>query len=901
MRATLILSLVAGCGSAPVPPADMALPAPDLNGYHGWTIRSSAEVDADGKAVSQPQFDPQGWYPAEVPSTVVGTLVDDGRYGDPFIGTGLLDIPGTTDYPVGGSFAYSEMTASNPFRVPWWYRAPLSIAGGAAGRRVWLRLGGVNYRGALWVNGQQVADESRIVGTFRAFEFDVTSLVTPGGENAIAVEVSPPTLDALALSFVDWGPAPADKDMGLWRPVSVIVTGPVRLRDAYVHPRLDLKSLATAELTVSAELENGSDAPVDAVVEGTIETIHISQKVTLGPREKRHIAFDPAHFPTLKMASPRLWWPRPLGAQDLYRLDIAVSVGGTRSDGAAVSFGVRDVSSELTLEGYRLFRVNGRPILIRGGGFAPDLFLRDSPQRLEDQIRYAAEMGLNALRLEGKVGTEDLYDLADRYGIFLLAGWSCCDQWEWWTANASDHPGDGWTSEDRAVAPASLADQIRLLRNHPSALAWLTGSDRAPPEEIQKQYVDVLTSLDWPNPMIAGASAEDAPPLGPTGVKMSGPYMWVPPSYWSTDHNNGGAFGFNTETSPGAAIPPLETLKKFIPADHLWPPDDVWLYHAGGRHGAGDGWDASHQISVFRNAQAARYGGSDAALDFTRVAQLAAYEGERAMFEAYGKNKYHATGVVQWMFNNQWPSLIWNLFDWYLKPGGGYFGARKANEPIHIQYGYDDGSVQVVSSLLVASLGLHAEARVIDRDGKLISKADATVNVEADAVVTALTLALPTSVEGNVYFVDLSLSDSSGVPLSRNLYWLSTKPDVIDPATASYYVTLTSQYADFTGLRAMSPAAIMAAASLATDGADEVVTCTLSNPTTALAFFTRVEVTGARDEEVVPIRWSDNYVTLLPGETRVLQARYRAADRKGAPPSLRIEGWNVPRTILPVQ
>src|SRR5205823_6016430 len=181
--------------------------------------------------------------------------------------------------------------------------------------------------------------------------------------------------------------------------------------------------------------------------------------------ERRTIHVGPAEAPQLRLSNPRVWWPYRMGAAELYTASVSVSVESRPSAAAQVQFGIRQVTSELTDKGYRLFRINGKPILIRGGGWSSDIFERPlSAQRLEAQLRYVREMGLNTIRQEGKLETDDFYEATDRLGILVMPGWCCCDQWEKW---------DKWDAENYTVGPDSLRDQLLRLRTHPSIFVWL--------------------------------------------------------------------------------------------------------------------------------------------------------------------------------------------------------------------------------------------------------------------------------------------------------------------------------------------------------------------------------------------------------------------------------------------
>ena len=324
----------------------------------------------------------------------------------------------------------------------------------------------------------------------------------------------------------------------------------------------------------------------------------------------------------------------------------------------------------------RVFSINGKNILIRGGGWSPDMMMREDAQRLRDQFRYVQDMGLNTIRLEGKLEIKEFFDLADEHGILLIAGWCCCSHWEHWP---------NWKPQDFTIAEQSARDQIYRLRGHPSLLAWMNGSDNPPPPDVEQTYLKVEKDLLWPNPVISSATAKLAGFSGESGVKMTGPYEYVAPSYWQTDKSDsshlqcnqggcGGAYGFNTETSMGPAVPPIESIRAMVGKDHLWPIDEVWNYHAGG--------GAFKDLHVFTDALNARFGPATSAEDYAVKSQMQTYEGVRAMYEAYSRNKYVSTGVIQWMLNNAWPSMIWHLYDFYLRPGGGYFGAKKAMEPL---------------------------------------------------------------------------------------------------------------------------------------------------------------------------------------------------------------------------
>jgi exo-1,4-beta-D-glucosaminidase len=849
-----------------------------------WSIQSSAKVKEKGDVISTPQFSPAGWYPTAVPSTVVAALVENKLYTEPYFGMNLRSIPGC-NYPLGENFSNLPMPANSPFRSSWWYRTEFNLPESERGRAVWLHFDGINFRANIWLNGRKVADSKDVAGTFRLYEFNVTELAQPGRVNALAVEVFPPQPDDLALTWVDWNPAPPDKNMGLWHDVYVTTSGPVALRYPQVITRLDLPSLETAHLTVSAELRNTSGRAVRGALNGRIEGIQFSQPVSLAANETRLVTFTPEQFRPLNISRPRLWWPVGMGPQNLYDLELSFETDGRLSDRQTTRFGIREVTSEVDQEKHLVFKVNGRNILIRGGGWAPDMLLRYNPERLEQEFRYVKDMGLNTIRLEGKLESDYFYELADREGILIMAGWCCCDHWEHWTHHEDYEKGPTWDREDYTVAAHSQEDQVRRLRNHPSVLVWLNGSDNPPPPDVEKMYIAILKKYHWPNPYLSSATAKVSKETGASGVKMAGPYEWVPPSYWLLDKTLGGAHGFATEISPGPAVPPIESLRRMLPAEHLWPIDEHWYYHAGGQQ--------FRTLSVFTKALNARYGPAKNVEDYAAKSQLMAYEGQRAMFEGYARNKYQSGGVIQWMLNNAWPSMIWHLYDYYLRPGGGYFGTKKACEPVHVQYSYDDRSVVVVNGTYRPLDRVKVTAKVFDIN--LVEKysEQADLQVPADGVARAFVIP---DIQGltRTYFLKLTLSAAGGPVVSTNFYWLSTRDDVLDWKKSTWYYTPTESFADFTSLQSLPSVQLNASSRVERRGDNEVARVKVENPGSSLAFAVHLQIKRGRDgEEVLPVLWEDNYFPLMPGEKRELTATYKVKDLRGSSPVLVIEGWNV--------
>jgi exo-1,4-beta-D-glucosaminidase len=527
--------------------------------------------------------------------------------------------------------------------------------------------------------------------------------------------------------------------------------------------------------------------------------------------------------------------------------------------------------------------VNGRPLLIRGGGWASDLLLRPVPKRVDAQLRYARQMGLNTIRLEGKLESDRFFDDADRLGILVLPGWMCCDAWQnnW-----------GWSGQDQAVARGSMVSQARRLRNHPSVIAFLIGSDQAPRPVLERMYVHALRGANWPDPILGSASDDETPLLGRTGVKMTGPYEWVPPVYWYARRAPGGDRGFNTETSAGASIPEIESLRRMLtPVERqaLWRTPSRRQSHAG----VGD--SVFKNFSVFARAMDARFGRPGSLATFVRDAQAMQYENERAMFEAFSANRYRATGVIQWMFNNAWPSLHWNLFDYYLEPNGSTFGAQKANEAVHIQYDYRTHGVIVVNDRPSPAGLFTANAEVFGVDGRRRYARSATVWLSGDDVRRPFAIpSLPHL--SRAYFLRLRLFGPRSGRVSTNTYWLSTAPETLAWRRTNWYLTPTRTYANLRALSDLPAVRPVVTACIARDGRQgSTMRVTVSNDGPHVLFFVRLRLANTHGGDIVPVHWSDDDLTLMPGERRVVRVSYGSGDAA----RLVANGWNMSTTVLP--
>ncbi|MEO6633359.1 MAG: glycoside hydrolase family 2 protein, partial [Mucilaginibacter sp.] len=568
------------------------------------------------------------------------------------------------------------------------------------------------------------------------------------------------------------------------------------------------------------------------------------------------------------------------GKPELNRIELSSITGGQVSNELSENFGIRQVSSVMIDDNKaRKFVINGKPIMLRGAAWSPDIFQRRSRERQEQELKLVRDMNMNVVRSEGKLEDDSFYEICDREGLLVMTGWMCCGAWQY---------PEKWDAAKRSVAMASDSSVMYWLRNKPSMLTWLNGSDMPPRDKkVEADWLAIEAHLKWPNPTIASANETASKVSGPTGVKMAGPYDWVPPAYWEGDTSKyGGAWSFATEISPGPSIPPYESLIKFIPKDSINNKSLDWLYHCGTMQFG--------NTKIFDTALYARYGKPADIMDYLNKAQLQNYEGHRAMMEGYGLKKHNnATGVVQWMLSNPWPSLIWHTYDYYLYPAGTYFGIKKSLEPLHVMYSYHTNTVNIINSTLQPFTNLTVRATIYNLDGTEKFTEDNLQNVDGDGIKQCFALH---DIEGlsAVYFLRLELKNSSGKVESINWYWLSAKKDELNWKKSTWYYTPQSVFADYSPLSNMPKANLKVSHTSAKveNGASHKIT--LTNIGKSVAFFVHIRALKEKGgEDILPVIFEDNYIILAPGETRTINCSYLNKDAGNGEPYILINGWNV--------
>ncbi len=938
-------------GAAPLAAAGIQLASPagtgasDVSnlGSAGWKVQSSAVATQTGAQISTPGFDTGTWLPvsnddAGAPGTEIEALAQNGKCPG---NTALEPVDQSSGGPHSVFFSTNVQTCYgfmnkigsvtvNQFSVPWWWRTDFTpnLATGQAARLI---VNGVVGSASVWVNGHQVATSATVTGAYTRFAFNITGFIV-AGTNSLAIEVNPNDPASMyTLDNVDWTQIPPDNNTGIQFPVQLQVDGTLAVGNSHVN-QSDAADLSSAALTVKTDVTNNAQSPQTGTVTATITPpgngtpITVSQAVTVPASTTQTVTFAPAGFPALTIANPQIWWPYQLGAQPLYTLGVTVAQGSTQFNSTSETFGIRTVTSYLTgsnaiePSGARAFKINGVPIVIRGGGFDPNLFLHYSAADTAKQIALMKNMGLNTIRLEGHIMPGDWFQQMDAAGILVNGGFQCCDAWE---------VSGSLTQAQQDVLQNSAQTIGTNLRNDPSVFSF-QWSDNQPTATQESVSIAGFTAADFypQTPLIASAEYKSTATLGPAGEK-EGPYDWVPPDYWydtthlgtdSTVTNAGGSWGYDSEQSAGDTVPTLDSLNRFMSASdlaNLWQKPKFNQYHLNYEPRCKTGYSFG-TLCHFDTALSSRYGPWSSLSQYVEQAQAQDYENTRAQFEAFidhaNNTPLPSTGTIYWQMNKGWPSLLWNLYNSDGDQAGSYFGAQEANRSVHALYALDNGTVTLDNLTNTPQSGLSVEAKVYSLAGAVLDDQTASnITLASQKVLTrVLTPKVPAGNPVQVYFVELVLRQSGSLA-DRNVYWLSTQPDVVNwTKSLGQPVGVISSYANLQALQTLPQSAITASAATTTQagpgGADRATTVTVTNTSpSTVAFLLRADVrrgtAGGQelpgDSELQSSIWQGNDITLFPGESQKLTVTWNSADLQGATPVVSVSGWNVPKTDIP--
>lgn len=823
----------------------------------GWLKINSASLPEAGLEVSTAAYQPEGWYAATVPGTVLTTLVDNGVYEEPLYGEN-----------------------NRPEKIPeylchtdWWYRNEVDIPLSYKGKHIWLNFNGINYAADVWVNGKRVGP---IKGAFIRGNFDITPYVKAGEKAVVAVCISPQPhtgvpsehtmgtiggpcggvgrLDGPTFGCAngwDWLSGIRDRNSGIWQGVYLSATEGVIVKDPFVTTDLPLPRTDQASVTVQAVLQNVTGEAQAGVVKGSFGDVSFERQVTLRPYTTETVSFTPENCPQLLVENPKLWWPNGLGEPDMYTLRLSFEQGGTVSDARDVDFGIREITYGIPNSDKLALTVNGVRVFCKGGNWGMDEALKRIPrERLEAQVRLHKLANFNMIRNWGGQSTsDDLYDLCDKYGILV---WD-----EFFQFNSID-------PLDHDLYMANVRDKVLRTRNHPSIAVWCGRNEAYPPKYLDDAVRYLLAEID-PTRHYQSNSG------GAYGCNSGGPYEWqTPHDYYcfSELKNFNKAETFKTEIG-AMSVPTLESVQGMMSEKDWNGITDAWAEHnftsGGGRK--------------LLKAMTGRYGHVRNVADFVRKAQMMNYEGHRAMYEGrLGQMFKPVQGILLWMSVAAQPSFVWQIFHYDLEPNASFFALKKACEQVHIQFSERGGGIlQVVNHLPSALEGAKGRIVMYNLDGSVAGTKEYDVAAAPCSVADLGAVEWPAGLS-DVHFIKVELVDKEGGLLSDNFYWRSR----------------LEEPADMSVLDDMPTVKLSTKASYTVEDGKMQMKVTLRNPGNHVALMAHLQLRQAKTgKRVLPVYYSDNYVSLAPKETKTISIEASEKDLDGEKPLVVVDGWNV--------
>ncbi len=866
-----------------------------VDGHGGtslWEMKKASEVSARAEDLSKPGFGTEGWMPAVVPGTVLNSLVYNGVYPEPYFGLNNKLTSGLIpDISIAGRDFYT-----------YWFRTEFDAVPVAKDERIWMQVDGVNYRAEFWLNGKMVCFVS---GMFNRQFVDVTDYVSREGSNVLAVKVYPidePGGPRKGTSK-SWGAAGEfrnggngeigknvsmlmtvgwdftfldgirDRNTGIWRDIRFFRSGKVMLNHPFVKSELN-DSYDSSAQTVSVEVRNPGFGTQKVKVTGEIlgEGITFSKDVTVLRGLTETVEFTPADFPQLVMDNPRLWWPVNKGKPEMYTAVLKVEQKGVVQDSISVRFGIREITSDTdTPDKSRRFYVNGRPIFIKGTNWIPENMLRTSDERTYAELRYTAQSGVNLIRQWGGGITESdrFYDLCDSLGIMV---WT-----EFWMTGDTKHP------VDRGLYLQNVESTVKRIRNHPSLAYYVCSNESTEMPGIR----DLIMELDGTRGYQMQSEC--------AGVHDGSPYKTVNPMrhYENTASDRGSRVdGFNPEYG-APCLPTVECLREMMPEEDLWPVNrEVWDYSDG---------NGFHQMSTLYVDLVNMYGESDSIDEFAMKGQFVGAMNYKSIWEVWNYNKFGygdrwASGFLYWYHNSAVRQVCGRMWDWSLEPTAALYAAANACEPLHPQFDYLKNTVSVVNDYYQSFKGYTVVAEVWNIDSKKVWSKSAKVDLPEDGVANdVFVIDFPEDISP-VHFIKLRLLDENGIQVGSNFYWRSDdvyegKKTLTGPATSGFETISDLDRASVT----------VSKMNVRTDDRSNYIDLTLKNSRKAISFFTQIQWLDSEGKPVRPSYYTDNFFSMLPGETRKITIETAGRDLPAGEYTLVVKGFNTARQEIDIR
>jgi hypothetical protein len=887
-------------------------------------LQSSVLISSPGAEISTLQYKSKVyWFPVRVPSTVLTGLVANKIYPDPYSGLNNMLIPDASDefnkkYSLE-QFSYLPNNP-NPWKNPYWYRTTFNVPASDQGRCFQLIFKGINYRAAVWLNGKQIADSTEMAGMFAEYSLDVSKQIKAGSDNVLAVKIYPldypglpatEQLKALGDFFEnggptgdigknvtmlcsigwDWIPPVRDRNMGIWLPVYLRTSGGVTIGDPMIVTSLpELPDTTKAKISLNLRLvnhnkidENGKLSIIIAPENFKGKPLEFSKNVTIVKNSPAIIDLNGENTTELNIQNPVLWWPNGYGKPNLYRIRLQYSDNTGISDDTSFVFGIRTVSTKaVNVNGFfrRDFYVNGKRMHLTGGAWVPDMMLNRDSVRYDYEMHLCRNSNINLVRIWGGGVTpcDEFFEAADRYGLLV---WS--DFWITGDTQGEFKGSPDWPIEGN-IFIKNVKSTILRIRNHPSLLVWTGGNEGHARKELYDSMRESIISLDGTRPFIPSSSGFAKLPSGwngawpdnlSSGVYSGGPYTWQDPKIYYSKAAAGRDWVFKDETGIPSQ-PPYNIMSKIIP-DLTWdnklpfPLNNSWGYH--------DACTGNGRYDLYYKEMVKRYGEPASMEDFCNKMQLMNAVGYQGIFEAAGSKLNDIGGVLLWKVNSAFPSVVWQVYDWFLMPNAGYYFMQNACESVHIQLNPTNLKVMAINRTNHIVTGLIAHIDIFGMDSKSIYHEEKNVILSNTEVKETADLTSALSGAKGVNFVVLNLKNNIGRIISHNVYWLSNDGDY-KPLQELQKTTLDMKV--LTSEKSKS---------------ESSWTIQISNKTKSLAFFIRQQLMLG-DEEILPSYWTSNYFTLAPSETLRVTVSCPAVKSDGKNPEIKISGLNVSEQVL---
>ncbi|MCW3091682.1 MAG: csxA 5 [Ferruginibacter sp.] len=852
------------------------------HGNSSWTMKKAGEVAANAADISSPGFNAKDWLPAIVPGTVLNSLVYDKVYPEPYYGiNNKLSENLIPDIAKVGQEFYT-----------YWFRTNFTIPADYKDKNVWLQLDGINYRAEVWLNGTLV---NTIAGMFMQRFIDITDFAKIGELNGLAIKVYPVDnpgsnkakpwrargenrnggdgnigLNTTMLMSVGWDftfkDGIRDRNTGIWKSIALYATNKAALRHPFVKSNLAKPAYDKADETISVEVHNVAMRTIKCVVKGEIvgEGIQFEKSIDLLRGEDKELVFTSKEFPQLLIHNPRLWWPRFKGNPELYELKLKIFIEGILADSVNTRFGIREITVDRNSpDSSKKFYVNGRKIFIRGSNWIPEAMLRNSDERMYAELRYTKQSGINLLRLwGGGIAESDyFYQLCDEFGLLV---WQ-----EWWLTGDTKHP------LDKDAYFSNLQSTVKRIRNHPS-LAFYVASNESTEVSGTKE---LLVKLDGTRPYQMQSETD--------GVHDGSPYQQVNPMqhYENTASDRGSRVdGFNPEYG-APTLPTVEMLRETMAEKDLWPINkEVWDYLDG---------NGFHNMTTKYTALVNNYGASNSIDAFAKKAQLVGALNSKSIWEVWNYNKFgygdrYCSGLLFWYLNSPARQVCGRMWDWSLEPTASLYHTQNALEPLHAQFDYLKNTVSVYNDYFKSFSNYKLVAAIYDMNSRQVSSQSKILNrIAEDAVLNdVIKLEFPANISP-VHFIKLTLLNESGKEVANSFYWRSTdkylgKETMTGPAAGG-----------FESLSAMKPATLNIEFQVIKTGPQYIIELQLRNPSKMIAFFTQLQLLDKDKKPIRPAFYTDNFFSLLPGESKHITIETSAASVATPGTSIVVQGWNV--------